>query len=837
MSLKRKGPLSSLAGKPSKRPASGIATPVSVNSSDDEYAEEAEEAFSEDERENQNLVQKYNIDNFARQGRGQKKTDSVSYIFGVRDNSHLQLKQDHENRPLWINPAKGRIILESFSPLFRDAESLLVAIAEPQSRVSKIHEYTLTVHSLFGAVSVGLTTQDILRRLDRLSKTPVPDSIKNFIIESTKSFGKVRLVLKHNKHFIESSDPSVLQTLLRDPVIGPCRVNTTAELTKERAAKMGDLVIPGTKMAAGAKQAAPQPPKDNEEDEDEFADKEAEDMMAKLVEEEDEEEVDQVHSFEIESETVAKVSKQCKAIGLPLTEEYDFRNDEQNATLDIDLKPIVQIRPYQETALNKMFGNGRARSGIIVLPCGAGKTLVGITAACTVKKGIFVLCTSAMSVVQWRNEFLKWCNIDPKDIAIFTSDHKEKFPGNTGVVISTYNMIAQSGKRSYDSQQMMDFITNREWGLMILDEVHVVPAEMFRKVTYQVKTHSKLGLTATLLREDDKISELNFLIGPKLYEANWQELSEQGHIARVQCAEVWCPMTTEFYSEYLRTEGPNKRALLFTMNPRKFQACQFLINYHERRGDKIIVFSDNVYALEAYARRLMKPYIYGGTAQKERLTILENFQYNEDINTIFLSKIGDTSLDLPEATCLIQISSHYGSRRQEAQRLGRILRAKRRNDEGFNAFFYSLVSKDTNEMYYSSKRQAFLVDQGYAFKVITHLQGMETLPGLAFTTPSERRELLQDVMLQNETAGDVEKIEDDLFSERHAGSRGFGRKSLTARRTAGRLSELSGGQDMAYIETNAGKNKELKNKKGNAFIRKLKKDAQRRKVAAADPFN
>lgn len=132
-----------------------------------------------------------------------------------------------------------------------------------------------------------------------------------------------------------------------------------------------------------------------------------------------------------------------------------------------------------------------------------------------------------------------------------------------------------------------------------------------------------------------------------------------------------------------------------------------LIQYHEKRGDKIIVFSDNVYALEAYACKLGKPFIHGATPQHERMTILRNFQFNSEINTMFLSKVGDTSIDLPEATCLIQISSHYGSRRQEAQRLGRILRAKRRNDEGFNAFFYSLVSKDTQEMYYSTKRQAF----------------------------------------------------------------------------------------------------------------------------------
>ena len=197
-----------------------------------------------------------------------------------------------------------------------------------------------------------------------------------------------------------------------------------------------------------------------------------------------------------------------------------------------------------------MFGNGRAKSGIIVLPCGAGKTSGSITAACTIKKKCIVLsqfhvCRTMAAGV------LEVVEYQPKRCCYFhLSDHKDRFAGNAGIIVSTYPMLSTAGKRSYDSQKMMDFLQSREWGLMILDEVHVVPAHMFRKVTSSIKTHSKLGLTATLLREDDKIEDLNFLIGPKLYEANWMELAEQGHIARVQCAEVWCPMTTEFYSEY-----------------------------------------------------------------------------------------------------------------------------------------------------------------------------------------------------------------------------------------------------------------------------------------------
>ncbi|KAH7323892.1 P-loop containing nucleoside triphosphate hydrolase protein [Rhexocercosporidium sp. MPI-PUGE-AT-0058] len=817
-------------GKDSVSSTPGPTTPRSIGSSDEYLSSETEEETETVKNAKSNLtVARYQKKGISTaQGR-----DSASHHFdgGNTDFSYLSLKPDHDNRPLWIDPLKGRIIVESFSPLASQAQDFLTTVAEPQSRPQYLHEYSLTPHSLYAAVSVGLEPKDIINVLNRLSKVPIPQSIRDFITGCTHSYGKVKLVLKNTKHYVESSDPEMLQRLLKDEVIGPLRVHGGEDITTTSAPKMGALVIPGTRNAAGVNQTTDQTkkPQDGENTNQE-------DIFATLNEDDDDEEVDAVHAFEIADNGVETIQKRCLELGLPVLEEYDFRNDDANATLDIDLKPAAQIRDYQEKSLSKMFGNGRAKSGLIVLPCGAGKTLVGITAACTIKKGVIVLCTSSMSVVQWRQEFLKWSNINPNDVAVFTSDNKDKFSGNTGIIVTTYNMVAQKGKRSYDSQKMMDFLTNREWGLMILDEVHVAPAHMFRRVTSIIKTHSKLGLTATLLREDDKISDLNFLIGPKLYEANWMELAEQGHIARVQCAEVWCPMTTEFYSEYLRQSSKNK-SLLWIMNPRKFQACQFLIDYHEKRGDKIIVFSDNVYALKMYAQKLNKVFIYGETGNAERLRILENFQHNENINTLFLSKIGDTSLDLPEATCLIQISSHFGSRRQEAQRLGRILRAKRRNDEGFNAFFYSLVSKDTLEMVYSSKRQAFLVDQGYAFKVITHLQGIESLPELAFTTALERRELLQNVMIHNETdtRGDYEDGDDLFHLVDSQGHPKKGKKKAGARRTAGTLSELAGGQDMAYVEQNKIKNKELKKKKeSNPFFKKMQREQAKRKLAMDD---
>ncbi|KAK6456509.1 DNA helicase [Scheffersomyces xylosifermentans] len=727
--------------------------------------------------------------------------DAVSRVFGKADYSYLKLKPDHFSRPIWMSP-DGRIILESFCPLAEQAQDFLITIAEPISRPSHIHEYRLTPYSLYAAVSVGLETDDIISVLSRLSKVPVAEKVLEFIRSATISYGKVKLVLKHNRYFVESTQADILQMLLKDEVIGPLRIQSSEStvtgngLVQSAAPSQGNMVIPGTKKNA---------------EEDKKKNEGVEDIYASVVgnrNDDDDDDLDTVHSFEIANESVEIVKRRCQEIDYPVLEEYDFRNDARNPDLEIDLKPSTQIRPYQEKSLSKMFGNGRARSGIIVLPCGAGKTLVGITAACTIRKSVIVLCTSSVSVMQWRQQFLQWCTIQPENVAVFTSENKEMFTSESGLVVSTYSMVANTRNRSHDSQKVMDFLRGREWGFIILDEVHVVPAAMFRRVVTTIAAHAKLGLTATLVREDDKIHDLNFLIGPKLYEANWMDLAQKGHIANVQCAEVWCPMTSEFYQEYLR-ESARKRMLLYIMNPTKFQACQFLIHYHEKRGDKIIVFSDNVYALQEYALKLGKPFIYGSTPQQERMKILQNFQHNDQINTIFLSKVGDTSIDLPEATCLIQISSHYGSRRQEAQRLGRILRAKRRNDEGFNAFFYSLVSKDTQEMYYSTKRQAFLVDQGYAFKVITHLSGMEQLPDLAYSSARERRELLQQVLLKNEDAAGVE-IGDDVDTNFISNSTRMKLENSSATRTAGSMAGLAGGEDMAYVEYSKNKNKDLK---------------------------
>ncbi|KAJ2014512.1 DNA repair helicase RAD25, partial [Coemansia sp. S85] len=566
------------------------------------------------------------------------KRDLTTGLFGKGDYSYLRLKPDHESRPLWICPHSGHIILEAFSPIAEQAIDFLIAISEPISRPTHIHEYKLTPPSLYAAVSVGLDTNDIIEVLDRLSKVPVPKDVIEAINQCTRSYGKVKLVLKHNRYYVESSHPDILQHLLRDPIIAQARVmpdeGVGGTVSKEgiimqKSSQMGDLSVgglpkkpaepPGAAGDAG-KQAASSKPSGDVGDFGALVNLDKDD-------EEDDDVENIVHAFEISNTSVENVRKRCNEIDYPMLEEYDFRNDTINPNLDIDLKPATTIRPYQEKSLSKMFGNGRARSGIIVLPCGAGKTLVGITAACTIKKSILCLCTSSVSVMQWKQQFLQWSTIKEEQIAVFTSDQKVRFQGEAGLVISTFTMVANTRKRSHEAQRMMDFLNEREWGMLLLDEVHVVPAAMFRRVVTNIAAHSKLGLTATLVREDDKIDDLNFLIGPKLYEANWMDLANKGHIATVQCAEVWCTMTPEFYKAYLE-EASRKRILIYVMNPNKFRACQYLINFHKSRGDKTIVFIDNVYALRAYAEKLGLPFICGETRQIERMRILHQFQHN-----------------------------------------------------------------------------------------------------------------------------------------------------------------------------------------------------------------
>ncbi|EDO43791.1 predicted protein, partial [Nematostella vectensis] len=720
--------------------------------------------------------------------------------FGAKDyRKQIELKPDHASRPLWVAP-DGHIFLESFSPVYKHAHDFLIAISEPVCRPEHVHEYRLTAYSLYAAVSVGLQTNDIIEYLRRLSKTTIPDGIIQFIKMCTLSYGKVKLVLKRNQYFVESSHADVLQALLRDSKIQQCRKRAAEEDEADPTGQKDVMVLAST-LKPNNSTGSLTNLKSNKE-------RKAESPLSIKRSKYHTRERDQQTQLKTQIDTFILILQvhfhglktQCPLLeGFLPVKRHHFKTKSlvKPCGTGTSLAFFSTVpHPYWSFSYHFFFklGGGHMFLTCLYLPPGAGKTLVGVTAACTVRKRCLVLCTSGVAVEQWKNQFKLWSTVNSRIICCFTSDAKDK-PTDCSIAISTYSMVSHMGKRSWEAEQVMSFLQSQEWGLMILDEVHTIPAKQFRRVLTVVQAHCKLGLTATLVREDDKIQDLNFLIGPKLYEANWMELQNSGFIARVQCAEVWCPMTPEFYSEYLNIKT-RKRKLLYVMNPNKFRSCEFLIRYHERRNDKVIVFSDNVFALRNYAIKLQKPFIYGPTSQGERISILQNFQHNPLVNTIFISKVGDNSFDLPEANVLIQISSHGGSRRQEAQRLGRILRAKKdMAAEEYNAFFYTLVSTDTEEMYYSSKRQRFLVNQGYSFKVITRLAGMEE-ENLNLSSKKEQHELLQKVLAASDVDAEEEKTAAD-----------FGQKGGAVSRRVGSMASMSGADDMIYLEYKSSKSK------------------------------
>eukprot|EP00981_Chlorochromonas_danica_P005351 scaffold1084_cov250-Ochromonas_danica.AAC.2 len=672
-------------------------------------------------------------------------------------NSTTKQQQQHNKSSshLASTPYDGKDLLdfdeaisaEAFSPLYQQACDFLVAIAEPESRPAHIHIYRLTENSLYAAVAVSITTDAIIKVLNKLCKTEVPN---------------------------ESKYPDVLRELLRNPVIRSSRETKEDNSNTNSAGNGSSNAATGGGGGGGGgepgfvESTAPVEDMRNldymklgldegegDEDEDEAMD--GGEYRSRL----------QTVSFMVKQKDVQIVKRSAKEdSNYPLMEEYDFKNDHRNPILTIDLRPSTKIRPYQEKSLAKLFGNGRARSGIIVLPCGAGKSLTGVTAASTIKRSTMVMCINNASVKQWKEQFMMWTNVAESNVKLFTSVDKDVLPppSQACIVISTYSMICHSGRRSDVGEAMIQSVRNREWGLMILDEVHVAPADMFQKVVELVNAHCKLGLTATLVREDRKIQDLNFLVGPKLYEANWIDLTAQGYLAKVQCVEVWCPMTREFYAEYIsHSTGSRSRVqrLLYTLNPRKFRSCEYLVNYHVKRGDKIIIFSDDVPALILYCEALQKvvevPYIYGGTREDERRDILTAFKLRPEVSCIGLSKVGDTALDIPEANVIIQVSSHFGARRQEAQRLGRILRPKPNPTGGYNAFFYTLISTDTKEMYFSSKRQQYLIDQGYTFKVVQDLADLADKESTLLTSVQQERDLLAKVLMFNYAQYDKEE--------------------------------------------------------------------------------
>jgi DNA excision repair protein ERCC-3 len=359
-----------------------------------------------------------------------------------------------------------------------------------------------------------------------------------------------------------------------------------------------------------------------------------------------------------------------------------------------------EMRPYQREAVAGFWHGG---SGVVVLPCGAGKTIVGAAAMAEAQATTLILVTNTVAARQWRHELLKRTSLTEDEIGEYSGARKEIRP----VTIATYQVMTTRRKGVYTHLELLDA---RDWGLVVYDEVHLLPAPIFR-MTADLQARRRLGLTATLVREDGREGDVFSLIGPKRYDAPWKDIESQGYIAPADCVEVRVTLSDSERLAYATAE-PEDRYRFASTTATKTRVVESLVERH--RGDQVLVIGQYIDQLDDLGERLDAPVIKGETTVKQREALFGAFRTGE-ISLLVVSKVANFSIDLPEAAVAIQVSGTFGSRQEEAQRLGRVLRPKA---DGRTARFYAVTARDTVDQEFAAHRQRFLAEQGYAYRIV-----------------------------------------------------------------------------------------------------------------------
>ncbi len=538
------------------------------------------------------------------------------------------------------------ILLETNSPEFESARDALASFAELIKSPEHYHTYRISPLSLWNAASAGLNAEGIIQKLETYSKYDIPQNILQDVRDYVARYGRLKMIKEESGDLILVSDDEFL----------------IMEITHNR-------------------------------------------MVQQLIEGQlDKRRVQVKHGMR------GRVKQALIKIGYPVE---DLAGYIEGDPLDLQVREVTleersfALREYQRDAVEVFYAQGSSHggSGVLVLPCGAGKTIIGIGVMEKIRQHTLILATNITALRQWRDELKDKTILTDKDIGEYSGEIKDIRP----VTITTYQILTYRKKKDEEFVHM-ELFNLQNWGLIVYDEVHLLPAPVFRAVA-DIQGKRRLGLTATLVREDGKEDDVFSLIGPKKYDVPWKVLEKQGWIAKALCTEIRIPLPEEKRLEYAVADAKAKFRIA-SENPAKFAVVQNLIERHHE--DNILIIGQYINQLQLLADQFDAPIITGKTSNRDRERIYGDFK-NGVLKRLIVSKVANFAIDLPDANVAIQVSGTFGSRQEEAQRLGRILRPK---SEGNFAHFYSLVTKDTKDQEFAANRQLFLTEQGYRYKII-----------------------------------------------------------------------------------------------------------------------
>ncbi len=576
------------------------------------------------------------------------------------------------------------LLLDVHAPRAGECRNALIPFAELERSPEHLHTYRLTALSLWNASGAGFSAEQAIETLRDFARYDVPQSVELWIKETAGRFGKLRLV----------QGPKVNVPLTADALEGKKEVKQIEEeylyLVTESSLVYREIGASsvGKKLLVPCSYEEP-------------ANVAAKDRV-ELSENEKQ------HCFMLHLTDRGTVKQDLLKLGWPVKDDVPLAEGDP---LNVNLRQTTKsgrpfnLRTYQKEAAAALVGNKGPGTGFgtIVLPCGAGKTVVGMTVMDILKTNTLIITTNISAVHQWIDELLDKTDLDPELIAEYTGENKTIKP----VTVATYQILTWRPEKDGPYPHFTLF-KERNWGLIIYDEVHMLPAPVFR-VTAEIQAIRRVGLTATLVREDGCEGNVFSLVGPKRYDVPWKDLEASGWIASAECIELRLDLSTEKELEYA-VAPLRKKHRIASENPEKLKVVENLVK--QNTEDKILVIGQYLEQLAEISKLLNAPIITGKTPNEERDQIYAKFRAGE-IRVLVVSKVANFAIDLPDASMAIQVSGTFGSRQEEAQRLGRILRPKERKSR-----FFTLITRNTVEEDFGSNRQKFLAEQGYAYKVV-----------------------------------------------------------------------------------------------------------------------